>query len=71
MQIVLHTVDAVYLRKESQMLTNALRNHSQSLLDGAANMYTPHHTTNNRTAPRGNRASFSDYHGRKKMTDFS
>ena len=33
-----HTVDAVYLRKESQMLTNALRNHSQSPLDGSANM---------------------------------
>ena len=44
MQIVFHTVDAVYLRKESQMywLTNALRNHSQSPLDGFANMYTPH-----------------------------
>ena len=44
MQIVFHTVDAVYLRKESQMywLTNALRNHSQSPLDGSANMYTPH-----------------------------
>ena len=35
MQIAFHTVDAVYLRKESQMLTNALRNHSQSLLDGS------------------------------------
>ena len=43
MQIAFHTVDAVYLRKESQMLTNALRNHSQSLLDGSAHMYI--HTT--------------------------
>ena len=49
MQIVFRTVDAVYLGKESQMLTNALRYHSQSPLDGSANMYTPHRQKQNGT----------------------
>ena len=69
MQILFHTVDPVYLRKESQMLTNALRNHSQSPLDGSANMFTPHGQQQNGTTWKPGQLFGLSW--TEKMADFS